>query len=75
MTLRQMSETYRIQADVLRHRIQVVAELPARTEGERRQKTDRLRTLETMRREARDVAVICERYYERGYRRNERYAI
>lgn len=75
MTLRQMAESYRVQAEVLRHRIQVVSELPAPTEGERRQKADRLRMLETMRREARDVAVICERYYERGYRRNERYAI
>ena len=75
MTLRQMSKSYRIQADVLRHRIQVVAELPARTGAERRRKADRLRLLETMRREARDVAVICERYYERGYRKNERYAI
>ena len=75
MTLRQMSESYRIQADVLRHRIQAVSELPACTGAERRQKADRLRILETMRREARDVAVICERYYERGYRRNERYAI
>lgn len=75
MTLRQMSESYRIQADALRHRIQVVSELPARTGTERRQKADRLRMLETMRREARDVAVICERYYERGYQKNERYAI
>lgn len=75
MTLRQISESYRIQADTLRHRIQVVSELPARNGIERRQKADRLRMLETMRREARDVAVICKRYYERGYRKNERYTI
>ena len=27
------------------------------------------------RREARDLAVLLEHYYERGYRRNDRYTI
>ena len=34
-----------------------------------------LRLLEAMRRDVRDVAVICERYYDRSYRRNERYTL
>jgi len=75
MTLVQLSVSYRQQADVLRHRIQLVEELPARTEAEQIVKQDRLRILEAMRRDVRDVAVICERYYEPGYRMNERYAI
>lgn len=75
MTLEQLAVSYRHQADALRHRIQVVEELPARTGEERLLKAERLRILEAMRRDVRDVAVICERYYERGYRRNERYTI
>ncbi len=75
MTLLQLSAGYREQADALRHRIQLVEELPARTEAERIAKRDRLRLLQAMRRDARDVAVICERYYEPGYHMNERYAI
>ncbi|MDD5937530.1 MAG: hypothetical protein PUC36_00735 [Clostridiales bacterium] len=75
MTLAQLAVSYRDQADILRHRIQLVSELPARTQEERLAKAERLRILEAMRRDVRDVAVICERYYERGYRKNERYAI
>ncbi|WP_251445243.1 hypothetical protein [Vermiculatibacterium agrestimuris] len=75
MTLMELSVSYRQQADVLRHRIQLVSELPARTAEERMMKTERLRLLEAMRRDVRDVAVICERYYDRSYRRNERYTL
>ena len=75
MTLLELSVSYREQADTLRHRIQLVSELPARTAEERMMKTERLRLLEAMRRDVRDVAVICERYYDRSYRRNERYTL
>lgn len=75
MTLMELSVSYRQQADVLRHRIQLVSELSARTAEERMMKTERLRLLEAMRRDVRDVAVICERYYDRSYRRNERYTL
>lgn len=75
MTLSELSVSYREEADVLRHRIQLVSELPTRTEEERIAKADRLRLLQAMRRDVRDVAVICERYYDRSYRRNERYSI
>ena len=36
---------------------------------------DRIKMLRTLWREARDLAVLCERYYERGYRRNVKYTI
>lgn len=75
MKLAELAVSYREQADILRHRIQLVGELPVHTEEERIVKEERLRILEAMRRDVRDVAVICERYYERGYRRNERYTI
>ena len=37
--------------------------------------TDRIRTLGIMWRETRDLAVLCEHYYDRGYRRNARYTL
>ncbi len=36
---------------------------------------ERIRMLSTMFREARELAVLTERYYERGYRRNVKYTI
>ena len=42
MTLLELSVSYRQQADVLRHRIQLVSELPARTAEERMMKTEQI---------------------------------
>ena len=75
MTLTQLAVSYRQAADDLRHRIQYVQELPAGTEAEVIAKAERLRLLEAMRRDVRDVAVICERYSDRSYHRNQRYSI
>ncbi len=75
MTLAELAVSYREQADILRHRIQFVSELPAWTAEEKILKEERLRMLEAMRRDVRDMAVICERYYDRSYRRNERYSL
>ena len=75
MTLKEMAVTYRLEADRLRHRIQLVRELPTRTEVERTAKIERLRLLEAMRRDVRDMAVICERYYDPDLHKNERYSI
>ena len=75
MTLKEMAVTYRLEADRLRHRIQLVRELRARTEVERTAKIERLRLLEAMRRDVRDMAVICERYYDPDFHKNERYSI
>ena len=77
MTLLEMSVEYRAQARVLRRRI---TELELRRNGEADARArlvleGRIRTLETMWREARDLAVLCEHYYERGYRRNARYTL
>lgn len=75
MTLTQLSVSYRQEEAVLRRRIRLVRRLSARTREEELVKQDRLRVLEAMRRNVRDVAVICERYYEQGYRRNRHYAV
>jgi len=74
-TLKEIAVSYRATADDLRHRIQLVQELPARTEAEALLKQERLRLLEAMRRDVRDMAVICERYYEPGYRICDKYHI
>ena len=42
---------------------------------ERGRLEDRIRLLSVMLREARELAVLTERYYDRGYRRNVRYTI
>lgn len=75
MTLTEMAKSYRETADMLRHRIQLVEELPVRTREELIAKEDRLRILESMRRDVREVAVICDRYYDKNYRRSERYSV
>lgn len=75
MTLLELAVSYRAEADTLRHRIQLVSELPERTGKEAMAKAERLRLLEAMRRDVRDMAVICERYYDPTYRRNERYLV
>lgn len=75
MTLYEMSKKYRAHAVALRGRI---GELQARRctmSGQRSLMEERIRTLTIMWREARDLAVLTERYYERGYRRNGRYTI
>lgn len=77
MTLLEMSKEYRAQSEVLRARILELQLLWSRSRNEKLRQTlaERIRVLTVMRREAREIAVICERYYERGYRRNERYTL
>lgn len=77
MTLRELSVEYRTQAVVLRGRIQ---ELRLRRTGttsreEQFNLDDRIRTLLILWREARDLAMLTEHYYDRGYRRNARYTL
>ena len=77
MTLLELSVEYRDQARVLDARIRHLQELLVRTEDEetRSRLQARIHMLTVMLREARELAVLTERYYDRGYRRNARYAI
>lgn len=75
MTLAQLAISYRHEEDVLRRRIQEIRALPTHSRQEELLKEDRLRILESMRRDVRDVAVVCEHYYDRSHRRNRRYSI
>ena len=77
MTLLELSAEYRSSAEALRAR---ALELEHRLREEwdpadRVMLEDRIKLLRTMWRETRDLAVLCERYYDRGYRRNVKYTI
>lgn len=77
MTLREMSVEYRAQAQALRGRMQELEKAWKQTEdpAERANLEGRIWTLEVLWRETRDQAVLLERYYERGYHRNEKYTL
>ena len=77
MTLLEMSVEYRAQARALNLRIcQLEHRLEESRNGEERcQLQDRIRMLSAMLREARELAVLTEHYYDRGYRRNAKYTI
>ena len=77
MTLQELSVEYRAHARELYLRICQLQYRLERTEDpeESCQLQDRIRMLSTMLREARELAVLTERYYDRGYRRNAKYTI
>ncbi|MEG0321589.1 MAG: hypothetical protein RR606_05310 [Oscillospiraceae bacterium] len=77
MTLKELSRSYRISAERLQRRIDTleVEEKKITNPEQRILMHQRLTTLRTMWRETRDIAVLTERYYERGYRRSARYTL
>ena len=77
MTLEEMAVEYRSQAARVRERIRALEQAGrgAGSEEERVRLRIRSESLEPIWREARDLAVLLEHYYERGYRRNDRYTI
>lgn len=77
MTLLELSVEYRASAAALRERALLLESQQREewNEANRMQLADRIKLLRTMWREARDLAVLCERYYDRGYRRNVKYTI
>ncbi|MGN8898027.1 hypothetical protein [Flavonifractor sp. HCP28S3_F3] len=77
MTLLELSVEYRTNAEALQERALLLErqQREGMDEASRVRLDDRIKLLRTMWREARDLAVLCERYYERGYRRNVKYTI
>ena len=77
MTLLELSVEYRAHARALDFRICQLQAVLERTENEdqRLMLNERIHMLSTMLREARELAVLPERYYERGYRRNAKYTL
>ena len=77
MTLAELSVEYRCHAQALSeriHQLELLLEQSAE-ENQRCQLQDRIRMLSVMLREARELAILTERYYDRGYRRNVKYTI
>ena len=77
MTLQELSVEYRAHARALDIRI---CQLPAamddvQDEDKRCILEERIHMLSTMLREARELAVLTERYYDRGYHRNAKYTL
>ena len=77
MTLQELSIEYRAHAQALDLRI-------VQLQGRLAQSADpveisllqeRIHMLSTMLREARELAVLTEHYYDRGYRRNAKYTL
>ena len=77
MTLLELSREYRYSAELLKGRIRELRHrYSTLTDEDARRSTEaRLRVLTAMLREAGELAVLCERYYERGYRRNGKYTL
>ena len=77
MKLKELAVSYRNSAERLAVRIAQLKREREQTkdEGRRRALDVRIETLTAMYRETRDVAVVCERYYERGYCRNAKYRL
>ena len=77
MTLKEMGGEYRAQALMLQARIRELREAcrQAETEGEKEKLRQRIWALAIIWQETREQAVLLERYYERGYRRNGRYTL
>nr|WP_276858637.1 hypothetical protein [Intestinimonas timonensis] len=76
MTLIEISVEYRAQATVIQQRLrELQTQLPELDPDQRSTMEGRIRMLTVMWREARDLAVLCERYYDRGYRRNGKYTL
>ena len=77
MTLKELAVEYRAQVAVIRARIRELEEARAASEDEKEksQLENRIWILTAIWRDTRDQAVLMERYYERGYRRNARYTI
>ena len=77
MTLAELSLEYRAHAHALDLRIcQLEYWMEQSDDPDRRcQLQNRIRMLSAMLREARELAVLTERYYDRGYSRNAKYTI
>jgi ribosomal protein L19E len=77
MTLVELSVEYRTSAAALQARIGQLEQQGQQEAdmGEQLLLADRIRILRGILRETRELAVLCERYYERGYRRNAKYTL
>ena len=77
MTLRELSADYRRSGELLRIRLRVLRRA-ARAEQDRETRWHlqrRIAALSEMQRQVNELTVLTERYYERGYHKNEKYTL
>lgn len=77
MTLQEMSVDYQAQAQAIRGRIRELWERCGQTGSplDQEELRSRIRALNVLLRESRELADHLEHYYERGYCRNGKYTI
>ena len=77
MTLLELSVHYADSAAAIRRRIQELRAQERITPDpeEARRLRRRMEELQPLLREARELAILTARYYDRSYRRNERYTL
>ncbi len=77
MSLQELSADYRYAAELLRQRMRRLRQAIAETNDpeELWQLRHRIAVLTPMLTEMNDLAELTERYYERGYWRNEKYTL
>lgn len=77
MTLKQMSAVYREDARVFGERIALLyGRLHCESSPEERKRLRRrIDELRLLRRQSSELAELTERYYERGYHRDEKYTL
>lgn len=76
MTLHEMSYTYREDALRFRMRITLLREQSrSAPKAEAQRLRRRILELEALVRQSRELAELTQRYYERGYYRNEKYTL
>ena len=74
MKLLHMAAGYRQSAEMIRLRIIDLRDEAQHAQPEQRaQLEQRIRDLRTLQRETQETALVLERYYDRGYHKNERY--
>ena len=77
MTMLELAIQYRSSAETLSERIVALQILRRKTQdlGEQCRLAARIEMLSTMQRENRELAVLMERYYDRGYHKNGKYTL
>lgn len=77
MTLLELSKQYRQEEAAIYRRLQTLRLQRRRTKdrSEAEQLRRRIRTLQTLLLQARQLAELTEHYYDRGYKRNEFYTL
>ena len=75
-TLLRMAASYRQSGDLIRLRIIALRDAAKTADDDERARLEqRIRDLNALYRDTREIAQVLERYYDRRYHKNERYTL